>query len=63
MSVIDANENDHTSRRYTVAFFCFRDEICDDMPLLSDINASFIIYHKFLVRNSKVQQTSNVFLN
>jgi len=32
-SVIDANENDHTSRRYSVVVFCFGDEICDDMPL------------------------------
>jgi len=34
-SVIDANENEHTSRRYTVVFFCFGDEIYDDMPLLN----------------------------
>jgi len=32
--VIDANENKHTSRRYTVVF-CFADEIYDDMPLLN----------------------------
>jgi len=34
-SVIDAKENEHTSRRYTVVFFCFGDEIYDDMPLLN----------------------------
>jgi len=33
-SVIDANENDHTSRRYAVVF-CLSDEIYDDMPLLN----------------------------
>jgi len=33
-SVIDANENEHTSRQYTVVF-CFGDEIYDDMPLLN----------------------------
>jgi len=33
-SVIDAHENDHTSRRYAVVF-CLGDEIYDDMPLLN----------------------------
>jgi len=33
-SVIDAIENEHTSRQYTVVF-CFGDEIYDDMPLLN----------------------------
>jgi len=33
-SVIDANENEHTSRRYTVVF-CFGDEIYNDVPLLN----------------------------
>jgi len=33
-SVMDANENEHTSRRYTVVF-CFGDEIYDDTPLLN----------------------------
>jgi len=28
-SVIDATENEHTSRRYTVVFFCFGDDIHD----------------------------------
>jgi len=34
MAVIDANENEHTSRRYTVVF-CFGDEIYNGMPLLN----------------------------
>jgi len=34
-SVMDANENEHTSRRYAAVFFCFGDEIYDDMPLLN----------------------------
>jgi len=33
--MIDAYENEHTSRRYTVVFLCFGDEIFDDMPLLN----------------------------
>jgi len=33
-SVIDANENEHTSRRYAVVF-CFGDEIYYDVPLLN----------------------------
>jgi len=33
--VINVNENEHTSRRYTIVFFCFGDEIYDDMPLLN----------------------------
>jgi len=33
-SIIDANDNEHTSRRYTVVF-CFGDEIYDDMPILN----------------------------
>jgi len=32
---MDANENEHTSRRYTVVVFCFGDEIFDDVPLLT----------------------------
>jgi len=32
-SVIDANENEHTSRRYTVVFIGFGHEIYDDIPL------------------------------
>jgi len=31
-SVIDANENEHTSRPYTVVFFSFADNIYDDVP-------------------------------
>jgi len=34
-SVIDANENEHTSRRYTVVVFCFGDEMYDDLQLLN----------------------------
>jgi len=34
MAVIDASENERTSRRYTVVF-CFGDEIYDGMPLLN----------------------------
>jgi len=34
-SVVDANENEHTSRRYAVVVFCFGDEIYDYMPLLN----------------------------
>jgi len=30
-SAIDANEDEHTNRRYTVVVFCFGDEIYDDM--------------------------------
>jgi len=31
-SVTDANENEHTSKQYTVnCFFCFGDEIYDDI--------------------------------
>jgi len=33
--VIDANENEHASRRYAVVFFYFGDKIYDDMPLLN----------------------------
>ena len=31
--MIDGNDNEHASRRYTVVF-CFGDKIYDDMPLL-----------------------------
>jgi len=45
MSVTDANENQHASRRYAVVFFCFGDKIYDDMPLLhyyyNHLTASF----------------------
>jgi len=34
-SVVDANEKEHTSRRYAVVFFCFGDEIYDYMPPLN----------------------------
>ena len=48
-SVIDDNENEHTRRRYAVVFFCFDHEIYDDIyHCLTDINATLIIYHKFL---------------
>jgi len=33
-SVIDANDNQHTSRRYTIVF-SFGDEIYDDLLLLN----------------------------
>jgi len=33
VTLIDANEKEHTSRQYTI--FCFGDEIYDDMPLLN----------------------------
>ena len=45
--MIDVNEDEYT-RRYAVVFFCFDHEIYDDMQLLTNINASFIIYDKFL---------------
>ena len=34
-SVMDANENEHTSRRLYGCFFVIGDEIYDDMPLLN----------------------------
>jgi len=34
-SMMDANENEHTSRRLYGCFFVIGDEIYDDMPLLN----------------------------
>ena len=34
-SVIGVNENEHTSRRYAIVFFCFYHEIYDDMALFN----------------------------
>jgi len=48
-SVIDAKENEHTSIQCTVVFFCFGDEIYDDiLPLNYQCQFHNIAHYKFL---------------
>ena len=46
-SVIDVDENEHASRRCAVVFFVLIMKFMTICHCLTNVNASFIIYHKF----------------